>query len=61
MSFENLIMFFLFLNICKFEFKKNCVYDVYVLFIEVYDVLYNFFCKMFVFRKCDECEYKEGE
>lgn len=51
----------LFLNTCKFEFKKTCAYDVYVLFTEAHDALHNFSCKMLASRKCDECEYKEGE
>lgn len=40
---------------------KNCAYDVYVLFTEAHDALHNFSCKMLASRKCDECEYKEGE
>lgn len=60
-SFENSITFPLFLNTCKFEFKKTCAYDVYVLFTEAHDALHNFSCKMLASRKCDECEYKEGE
>lgn len=28
---------------------------------EAHDALHNFSCKMLASRKCDECEYKEGE
>lgn len=41
---------------------EQCAYNLfYVSISEAHDALHNFSCKMLASRKCDECEYKEGE